>query len=423
MVGLERWHNQRVQALRKRQQLVTASQVERSTIPVTVRRDEEFVEVDVPIPELVQEGVRAGEEADLAREDAIAAGEAADEALTAANTAATDALTAKQTADGRNRIYAQPINPVTPPELPFVNGDLWYRTEDVGGQTRFAEVLMWNGSAWKPYQLVASSLLVPGSIGSILIGDDQITGPKIATDALNFKTALGMTLTSSTIRTAATGQRLQLDTAGLRAFNSFGAVTASIASASGGFDLTGWIRAGVGGADPFEVYIEPGYMRAEGADKLTVAGLQYLGQSKSETVRGTTTHRFTGSHPLGGTVSRETVIKPEGIVTPSLTVGGDTDWVVVTPQAGGGELRWKCKNGLVEIRWIGVNGSYGTGATDLKTNFIPVEYRPNGNIRGTGALNGNVSAALYVGPTGTVGVLNSTGGPRTGGEGQCFYYL
>ena len=166
--------------------------------------------------------------------DVIGANIAVDQAQEAAEKAADDALHAQQTADGRNRIFAQAMNPVAPPEIPFVNGDLWYRTELVGGEVRFTDVFMWDGGAWKKYQLVAGSFLVPGSVGPVLIENGAITGQKLAATAVD-----GKTITGALIRTAPSGQRLQLDEYGLSAYNPLNQVTATIQSQGGYMTVNG----------------------------------------------------------------------------------------------------------------------------------------------------------------------------------------
>ncbi|MFD5599914.1 hypothetical protein ACFWHR_07630 [Leucobacter sp. NPDC058333] len=149
-------------------------------------------------------------EADMAQDAADAAFKATvmatenvlavQEAHEASDKAAQDALKAQYTADGRNRIFAQALNPVALPEIPFVNGDLWYRTELIDGVTKFAEVFMWNGTEWKPYQLVASSILVPGTVGNLLLEDGGISGTKLAFDAIYGKTILGALISGSVLK-------------------------------------------------------------------------------------------------------------------------------------------------------------------------------------------------------------------------------
>ena len=95
--------------------------------------------------------------------------------------AITDALTAaetaKTTADGKNRII---VSTTTPPGSAYTPGDLWY-VRDPAVSTRFTGVRVWSGSTWVNYQLVANSVLVPGSVGGTLIQDGQVTSTKMAT--------------------------------------------------------------------------------------------------------------------------------------------------------------------------------------------------------------------------------------------------
>lgn len=172
-----------------------------------------------------------GTEKALTMETAEQAAEQSGEAISRADEAAAKAAEAKMTADGRNRIYAQMIEPVTMPELPFVPGDVWYRLDTEG---RIAEVRVWNGTLWNGFQLVAGSLLVPGSVGNVLIADGAVTGQKIAADAID-----GKTITGALFRTAATGQRMQFDSNGLRAFDGSNVETARLSSDGSGLRLLG----------------------------------------------------------------------------------------------------------------------------------------------------------------------------------------
>lgn len=101
----------------------------------------------------------------------------------------------------------------------------------------------------------------------------------------------------------------------------------------------------------------------------------------------------------------------------------DSGWITIPLTAGTGTLRLRCMNDDVEIDWAG-GGSFPNGATALSAGgAVPAEYRPSHNTRGTGVLNGNPSAALYVNDAGTIGIINGTGATRTGGEGTVRYYL
>lgn len=107
--------------------------------------------------------------------------QAATNAQTTASNAAAAALTAQTTADGKNRIYLRSTTPVVAAtELKL--GDLWYVLQT--DTATITDVRSWNGTAWVPYRLVADSVIVPSSIGTISLGDGAITGPKVATRTL-----------------------------------------------------------------------------------------------------------------------------------------------------------------------------------------------------------------------------------------------
>lgn len=136
--------------------LSRASQISHSTVPI----DGE----DVSVPDAIGKGADA------------AAG--AETALTAAESALALAAEAKMTADGRNRIFVQDVEPLED----MVQGDLWYVTNDDG---KVFEIRVFDGEEWNLYALVADSVLVPSSVGPILIADGAITAPKVAAETLN----------------------------------------------------------------------------------------------------------------------------------------------------------------------------------------------------------------------------------------------
>lgn len=78
------------------------------------------------------------------------------------------------TVDGLNKIFYQTID--SPPTA-HANGDLWFVVD--GATSIVREVRIWNGTLWNPYRIVADSVIVPGSVGTITIGDGVITAPKI----------------------------------------------------------------------------------------------------------------------------------------------------------------------------------------------------------------------------------------------------
>ena len=89
-------------------------------------------------------------------------------------------LTAVNTADSKVRIYAQGAEP-TAPSRGFSTGDMWITT-DSNGQT--SKISVWNGSAWAKYILIASEVIVPSSIGNVLIADGAIDAPKVKVGSL-----------------------------------------------------------------------------------------------------------------------------------------------------------------------------------------------------------------------------------------------
>lgn len=101
--------------------------------------------------------------------------------------AALDAATGAQTtADGRNRIFWDTAEP-TPTPAP-VQGDMWYSLNDDDQVTGISQ---WNGTAWVDYRLIADSLIIPSSIGNVLIADGAITAPKITASEEMWARVLG----------------------------------------------------------------------------------------------------------------------------------------------------------------------------------------------------------------------------------------
>lgn len=417
----------------------------------------------------------ADEDAHQADMTAIGANRVVTDALAAAEDASELALEAKITADGRNRIYAQALNPVASPEFPFVNGDLWYRTETVGSVTRFVEVSMWNGTEWKPYQMVASSLLVPGTVGPTLIENGAITTGKLAATAID-----GMTVTGALLRTAASGARFELTNIGLIGYNAFGAVTARMTPGSGGISVTSpagdtatsmtgatmrvaktatstdaevsITRDGVTskaqaeyagiGANNGESALLPALTRAQrivgtgtypafGADNASIS-------ARSEESALGLLHRAAGSTVSVGVDIRaggaagayfalieafesvELEVKSNGGIylnAPKVRFQGDTDWASVTipGTAAGGIFRWQTKAGRV---WLEFDITYSTAAAAgafAAANLVVFDpaYRPAGAPIPLRVIADNTPVAGYVNSAGAFRVRNNTAAPVT----------
>lgn len=147
--------------------------------------------------------------------------QAAGNAQQTANNAQQTATSALAVANGKNTTYLSATAP-TAPAAGFTAEDTWVDTT--------AGVLkVWTGSAWTAQQWGSAAL----SAGSVLAGT-------IAAGAIN-----GQTITGALIRTAAAGQRVQLDsTNGLVAVNAAGTAVTQIRPTDGVLLASGAVIAG-----------------------------------------------------------------------------------------------------------------------------------------------------------------------------------
>lgn len=139
-----------------------------------------------------------------------------------------DAANAQTTSNGKNARRRGEDEP-SPPAGGWVSGDQWI-VDNADGDP--VEVRVWDGTAFVHEQLLASELLILSG-GLIRLANGVVTADAIAADAID-----GMVITGAIIRTAASGQRLQLDVTGLRAFDSLNAETARLEAATGGLRLS-----------------------------------------------------------------------------------------------------------------------------------------------------------------------------------------
>lgn len=163
---------------------------------------------------------------------AVEAKTAADNATAAAKDAATDAASALVNA---NSALARATHVTTGMIAPTENveGDIWFPANEQGN---VIGMKTWAGSAWVDVQLVAGSVLVPGSVGATTIADGAITTPKLTVtedmmvallkahkieadeidlNTLNGHTINGIAISGSTVtggifQTAASGYRLRI---------------------------------------------------------------------------------------------------------------------------------------------------------------------------------------------------------------------
>ncbi|WP_336651618.1 MULTISPECIES: hypothetical protein [unclassified Leucobacter] len=207
--------------------------------------------------------------AGAAFEVAVAAAERVTAALEAAQQAVEDAANAVTTSSGKNARRRGATEPA-PPDGGWVQGDQWV-VDNADGKP--VEVRVWNGAAFVSEQVLAAELLVLSAGGVVRLADGVVTADAVAADAID-----GMVITGAIVRTASSGQRVQLDAEGLRSFSGAGAETARISAAGGGLRLTGSILLGAD-ADPAGIFPQISHAGASfysthgtGSSKLTRTG-------------------------------------------------------------------------------------------------------------------------------------------------------
>jgi len=131
-------------------------------------------------------------------------------------------------ANGRNRVFPQATAP-TAAGSSLIAGDLWI---DTANGRRLST---WSGSAWVLQQFGTEVFAAKSINAQNLFVDGSIYAAALNAAAIN-----GKTITGATIRTAASGQRIQIDsTNGLVGYNSAGVAMTSINPATGLLTATG----------------------------------------------------------------------------------------------------------------------------------------------------------------------------------------
>ncbi len=102
---------------------------------------------------------------------------------------------------------------------------------------------------------ITTAKLVANAVTATQIAANAVTATKIAANAITADkieaTAIdGKTITGATVRTAASGQRVQLDTAGLRTFDAANVETSKLEADAGGLNLTGSLVSRAGSTGP-----------------------------------------------------------------------------------------------------------------------------------------------------------------------------
>ena len=200
-------------------QLSLASQISRSTVSVDG--------VDVAVPDAIGQGADA----------AALVGQA----QSAADDALAQAALAQVTADGRNRIFATD----TEPAEDMVQGDLWYVLNETGA---VIAIRVFDGAEWNLYSLVANSVLVPSSVGAVLIADGAITAPKIDAESITADKFVVGALDGQTLRGA------YIEGAVIASSDAVGAGVNVLADPGFTSALdTAWVASGYLGTDPIPV--------------------------------------------------------------------------------------------------------------------------------------------------------------------------
>lgn len=139
-------------------------------------------------------------------------------------------VNAQASADGKNTIWY-----ATPDSGPHALGDTWF---DAGAIKR------WDGTTWQTTQLDGSLAVMDASIGSAKIA--YLDAGKITTGTLSAIALSGVTITGSTIQTAATGQRIEIDSSGVLSFwNSAGTNASTINGSGNGLSIYSGIGNGL----------------------------------------------------------------------------------------------------------------------------------------------------------------------------------
>ena len=262
------------------------------------------------------------------------------------------------------------------------------------------EVLVWNGTEFVHETLLTGELLVLGPGGIVRLADGVVTADAVAADAID-----GKVITGATVRTAASGQRLQLDSLGLGAYNASGERVLNMETSSGRISIDGvsdsvpppgathdTFRALMGPFDDQAGYLPSPY---EDPDNMALAvqytnNNPYVGSGKAnDTVglfaeNGYTTIKFSRykiNEPPSGLVGTQASI---GFVPDSgLSIAAD-GFLDLSPAS---HLRMKTLMGDVNATGGNINLTSRSGDINLD---------PSNRLRSTRTLNALWTGALFM---------------------------
>jgi hypothetical protein len=108
-------------------------------------------------------------------------------------------VNAQASADGKNNIY---YSTTAPAGTSYITGDTWFDTDDG------YKIYTWTGSAWSGFELGSNAI---SSISATKILAGSLAANVIVTSNLDAGQITAGTLTGRTIRTAASGRRVEVD--------------------------------------------------------------------------------------------------------------------------------------------------------------------------------------------------------------------
>ena len=142
---------------------------------------------------------------------------------------------AQASANGKNNIY---YSTTAPTGSSYIIGDTWFDTDDG------YKIYTWNGTAWSGFELGSNAI---ASISATKILAGSLAAGVIVTSAIDAGQITSGTITGRTIRTAASGRRVEVDitTNALSFYNAAGTALGHIRPAS---DYSGVIISSGGSA-------------------------------------------------------------------------------------------------------------------------------------------------------------------------------
>lgn len=237
---------------------------------------------------------------------------------------------------------------------------------------------------------IAANAITAGKIATNAVTADKIeanavTAAKISGGSFAGKTFTGGTFTGTLIRTAASGQRVQFDSSGLRTYNASNTVTSTLYADGSGMFISGGF--GVTSTDSnSRIWIQKS-SEASGTG-ITLQGGSVNTRERSSTIQLDPRNAGTGQNSKI-TLSAGSIVLDSG----SVDMPGDTNWANFTRASGvTGVARWRRKGGIIYVDVSATNTVVNNGA--LQVGTLPVAARPTSvtaiSVYGSGISSGVV---------------------------------